>query len=117
MRLVVVARSPDSLAGVVGGVVGTVSGAVAAEESGEVLGRDGGVLAGPPGLGFHPRPLQNVVRVLTGDWREKTAGSGPGLSYCDVIGSPFSSLSTFKAAKLCVCSLRLSLKADVETSV
>lgn len=60
-----------SLAGVVGGVLRTVSGAVAAEETGGVLGRDGGVFAGPPSLGFHPRPLQDVVRVLTCSWTNR----------------------------------------------
>lgn len=60
-----------SLAGVVGGVLRTVSRAVTAEETGGVLGRDGGVLAGPPGLGFRPRPLQDVVRVLTRSWTDR----------------------------------------------
>jgi len=60
-----------SLAGVVDGVLGTVSGAVAAEEAGGVLGRYGRVLAGPPSFGFHPRALQDVVRVLTRSWKEK----------------------------------------------
>ncbi len=63
-----VRRRRHSLARVVGGVLGTVSRAVAAEETGGVLGGDGGVLAGPPSLGFHPRPLQDVVRVLTCSW-------------------------------------------------
>lgn len=46
-----------SLAGVVLGVFWTVSGAVAAEEAGGVLGGNGGVLARPSGLRFHPRAL------------------------------------------------------------
>lgn len=69
-----------SLAGVVGGVFGTVTGAVAAEEARGVLGGDGGVLAGPPGLRFDPGALQDVVRVLTRSLeRETQAESGPGL--------------------------------------
>lgn len=59
-----------SLAGVVRGVVRTVSGAVAAEESSSILRCDGRVLTGPPSLVFHPRPLQDVVRVLTCTWME-----------------------------------------------
>lgn len=62
-----------SLAGVVGGVIRTVSGAVAAEETGRVLWGDGGVLARPPSLGFHPCPLQDVVRVLTCSWTDRNS--------------------------------------------
>lgn len=57
-----------SLAGVVDGVVRAVTRAVAAEGSREVLRCDGGAVARAPGLGFHPRPLQDVVRVLTCGW-------------------------------------------------
>ena len=61
-----------SLAGVVGGVLGTVSRAVAAEETSGVLGCNGGVVTGPPSLGLHPRPLQDVVWVLTCSWMRNT---------------------------------------------
>lgn len=61
-----------SLAGVVGGVLWTVSRAVTAEETSSVLGRDGGVVTGPPSLRFHPSPLQDVVWVLTCSWTRDT---------------------------------------------
>lgn len=64
----------DSLACVIGGVVGTVTRTVAAEETCGVLGGDGRVLAGPPGLRFHPCPLQDVVRVLTCSWADTEQG-------------------------------------------
>lgn len=63
--------SLDSLAGVVRGVLRTVSGAVAAEETGSVFRRYRRVLARPPSLGFHPRALQDVVRVLTCSWTDE----------------------------------------------
>lgn len=65
---------PDSLACVIGGVVGTVTGTVAAEEACGVLRGDGRVLAGPSGVRFYPRPLQDVVRVLTCSWADTEQG-------------------------------------------
>lgn len=63
-----------SHAGVVDGVVRTVTGAVAAEEAGQVLGGDGGVVSGSLGPVASPRVHQDVVGVLT-----RRCGGGGGL--------------------------------------
>lgn len=55
----------DSLAGVIDGVFRTVSRAVAAQEAGSILWGDGGV------VGFDPRPLQDIVRVLACSWEDR----------------------------------------------
>lgn len=74
----------DSLAGVVGGVLGAVTRAVAAEKAGGVLWRHRRVLAWAAGLRFYPGALQDVVRVLTCSWidgiREPQSESSSGYS-------------------------------------
>lgn len=72
-----VSAASYSLAGVVGGIVRTVSRAVAAEEASGVLGGNGGVIVGPPPLGFRSRLLQNMVGVLSCRWREQMKSELP----------------------------------------